>query len=205
MKSGKNSTKSEGVPYQKQNLYNPLIINLILGKMSTIVLKKAALSDLDALQQIGRQTFSETFSEHNSEENMAHYLQVGFSKEKLSAELSNPETEFYFATHEDQIIGYLKINTGEAQTELKGNNTLEIERIYVLAAFQGKKVGQLLYEKAMEIARQKKVDYVWLGVWEKNLKAIRFYQKNGFVVFDKHLFKLGDEVQTDLMMKIRIE
>jgi diamine N-acetyltransferase len=82
------------------------------------------------------------------------------------------------------------------------NNSLEIERIYVLQEFQGKKVGQMLFGKAVEIAKQKNADYIWLGVWEKNIKAIRFYEKNGFVPFGKHLFKLGDDEQTDIMMKL---
>jgi ribosomal protein S18 acetylase RimI-like enzyme len=102
---------------------------------------------------------------------------------------------------DEAVIGYLKINTGQAQTELQDSQALEIERIYVLKSFHGKKVGQLLYEKAMSVAAELGVNYVWLGVWEKNARAIRFYSKNGFEPFDKHIFKLGDDVQTDIMMK----
>jgi ribosomal protein S18 acetylase RimI-like enzyme len=72
----------------------------------------------------------------------------------------------------------------------------------VLQDFHGKKVGQLLYEKAIQIARNKKVPFVWLGVWEENHRAIQFYIKNGFVAFDQHIFKLGDDEQTDIMMKL---
>ncbi|MNE41268.1 Protease synthase and sporulation negative regulatory protein PAI 1 [compost metagenome] len=78
---------------------------------------------------------------------------------------------------------------------------MEIERIYVLRAFHGKKVGQILYEKALQIAEVLGLSFIWLGVWEKNLRAIQFYEKNGFVAFDKHIFKLGDDEQTDIMMK----
>ncbi|MEX1301581.1 MAG: GNAT family N-acetyltransferase, partial [Desulfotignum sp.] len=90
---------------------------------------------------------------------------------------------------------------GTSQTESKAENTLEIERIYVLKEFHGKTVGQQLYEKAMEIAKEKSVTYVWLGVWEKNSKAIRFYEKNGFKAFDTHIFRLGNDKQTDILMK----
>jgi ribosomal protein S18 acetylase RimI-like enzyme len=172
--------------------------------MDTIAIKGVTLTELDQLQQIGRQTFSETFSASNTEENMEKYLEEGFAKEKLTAELNNPHSAFYFAVLDEQVIGYLKLNLGSSQTELQDDNALEIERIYVLQAFHGKKVGQLLYEKAMEIGRQKKVDYVWLGVWEENQRAIRFYKKNGFVEFDKHIFRLGDEEQTDIMMKLQL-
>lgn len=169
-----------------------------------IQIKKIALSAIDQLQKIGKQTFYETFSEANSEENMKNYLEKGFSLEKLEAELTDENSAFYFATLNNEVIGYLKINFGSSQTELKDNKSLEIERIYVSKEFHGKKVGQLLYEKAIEIAKQKKCEYVWLGVWEENLRALHFYKKNGFVEFDKHIFKLGNEEQTDLMMKLKL-
>jgi ribosomal protein S18 acetylase RimI-like enzyme len=106
---------------------------------------------------------------------------------------------------EDTIIGYLKINTGLSQTEIVEGNALEIERIYVSKDFHGKKVGQALYNKAIAIAIEKNVDYVWLGVWENNLRAIGFYRKNGFEEFDKHIFRLGNEEQTDIMMKLDLK
>src|SRR5688572_3525197 len=173
--------------------------------MEQINIKKVSLQDIDQLQQISRQTFFETFSAGNTEENMKKYLEEGFSTEKLTAELNNPTSEFYFAELDNTVIGYVKLNFGESQTELKDDNALEIERIYVLKEFHGKKVGQLLYEKAMQIARQKNADYVWLGVWEENPRAIKFYQKNGFVAFDKHIFKLGNDEQTDIMMKLQLK
>jgi ribosomal protein S18 acetylase RimI-like enzyme len=172
--------------------------------MENIKIRRATLNDIEQLQIIGRQTFQETFSESNSEENMRNYLEEGFSKEKLTAELNNVNSEFYFATLDNKVIGYLKINFGASQTELKDSKSLEIERIYVTKEFHGKSVGQLLYDKAIQIAKQKDTEYVWLGVWEENPRAISFYKKNGFVEFDKHIFKLGDDEQTDIMMKLKL-
>jgi diamine N-acetyltransferase len=172
--------------------------------MDHIEIKRVTLNDIEQLQKVGRQTFSETFSAVNTEENMRKYLEEGFSWEKLTAELYDKSSEFYFATIDGHVIGYLKVNFGSSQTELKDDKALEIERIYVLKEFHGKKVGQVLYEKAMEVAKEKNVDYVWLGVWEENQRAINFYKKNGFVAFDKHIFKLGDDEQTDIMMKLRL-
>jgi ribosomal protein S18 acetylase RimI-like enzyme len=169
-----------------------------------IIIKKISLSEIEQLQEIGKQTFHETFSEVNSEENMKSYLEEKFSYQKLTAELTDENSEFYFATLDNEVIGYLKINFGVSQTELKDDQALEIERIYVSAAFHGKKIGQLLYDKAIEIAKEKNVDYVWLGVWENNFRALSFYRKNGFAEFDKHIFKLGNDVQTDLMMKLKL-
>lgn len=173
--------------------------------MENIDIKKATIKDIEQLQKIGRQTFFETFSAGNTEKNMKEYLEKGFSIEKLTAELSDENSEFYFAELGNNIIGYLKLNSGQSQTELKDSKALEIERIYVLKEFQGKKVGQLLYHKAMQIARQINADYLWLGVWEENPRAISFYKKNGFVEFDKHIFKLGDDEQTDIMMKLQLK
>ena len=173
--------------------------------MANIEITKVKLTEIDQLQKIGRQTFKETFSESNSEENMENYLEEGFSNEKLIKELNDKKSEFYFASLDNEIIGYLKINFGESQTELKDAKALEIERIYASKEFHGKSVGQLLYDKAIEIAKQKNSDYVWLGVWEENPRAISFYKKNGFVEFDKHIFKLGDDEQTDIMMKLKLD
>ncbi|UTN02943.1 GNAT family N-acetyltransferase [Flavobacterium bizetiae] len=172
--------------------------------METIEIKRITVQELDQLKEIGRKTFHETFSESNDDENMTKYLDEKFSSDKLTEELNNTDSEFYFATLENNVIGYLKVNFGESQTELKDDTALEIERIYVSKEFHGKKVGQLLYEKAIQIAKDKDVHYVWLGVWEENLRAINFYTKNGFVEFDKHIFKLGNDEQTDIMMRLKL-
>jgi diamine N-acetyltransferase len=170
--------------------------------MKNLTIKKVTLNDINQLQIIARQTFYETFIEVNTDENVNKYLNESFSETKLTAELKDRNSEFYFAAINDNIIGYLKVNFGPSQTELKDDKAMEIERIYVIREFHGKKAGQLLFDKAVEIAVQKNAEYIWLGVWEKNIRAITFYRKNGFVEFDKHTFKLGDERQTDLMMKI---
>jgi ribosomal protein S18 acetylase RimI-like enzyme len=73
-----------------------------------------------------------------------------------------------------------------------------------LNEYHGQQVGQLLYDKAIQIAHQLQVNYVWLGVWEENHRALKFYKKNGFIEFDKHIFKLGDDEQTDIMMKLQL-
>lgn len=169
--------------------------------MENIEIKRITIDDIEALQGISKQTFLETFSATNDEQNMSKYLEENFSTDKLIVELENTCSQFYLAYLNAQVIGYLKLNIGNAQKEFPDENALEIERIYILNAFQGKKIGQMLYAKAIEIAESLQVDYVWLGVWENNLKAIGFYEKNGFRPFDKHIFRLGIEEQTDILMK----
>lgn len=173
--------------------------------MTSIVLKKAVSADLQTLQQIGKETFYETFSKHNSEAEMQKYLAESFASEKILKELNTPESQFFIAWEDESPVGYLKVNSGKAQTELQDRTAIEIERIYVKSSHQGKKVGQLLFDKALEIARQQNKKYIWLGVWEENKKAVNFYTKNGFTEFDKHIFRLGNDEQTDLMMKKVLE
>ena len=172
--------------------------------MNPIEIKKITKEDIEQLQIIGRQTFLETFAAANTEENMQQYLEEGFTVDKLTAELTNPNSEFYFALFDNKVIGYLKINFKAPQTELKDHSALEIERIYVLKEFHGKKVGQILYETAFDIAIKAGASYLWLGVWEENPRAINFYKKNSFFEFDKHIFKLGNDEQTDIMMKLQL-
>jgi diamine N-acetyltransferase len=172
--------------------------------MERINIIEVTLRDIDQLQKIGRDTFSETFSAANTEENMRKYLEEEFAVEKLAAEVQNANSAFYFATIENEVIGYLKLNFGQSQTELKDEHAVEIERIYVMKKFHGRKAGQMLYEKAMQVARQKNANYLWLGVWEQNIRAMNFYKKNSFKEFDKHIFRLGADEQTDIMMKYEL-
>ena len=169
-----------------------------------ISIRKVGLQDVEVLQGIARDTFFEAFADSNSEEDMQHYLLVNFSLDKLSAELAQISSQFFIAFDGDAPVGYLKVNSGEAQTDLQEDHSLEIERIYVMGAYHGKKVGQLLYEQALEVAVSLGKSSVWLGVWEHNLKAIRFYEKNGFVPFSTHIFKMGNDEQTDIMMRKEI-
>lgn len=172
--------------------------------MENIVITKVGMDDLEKLQRIAKKTFFDTFAPYNTAENMEKYLNEKFSEDQMLSELKNEESEFYFAVYLGDVVGYLKVNTGSAQTEPQGDDALEIERIYVLKDYHGQKVGQVLYEKALDIAAAKNLSHVWLGVWEQNERAVQFYRKNGFTEFGKHVFRFGDEEQTDLMMKKNI-
>lgn len=159
------------------------------------------VSDVSILRGIARDTFIETFSEANKAEDMERYLTENFSEEQLARELSNPNSFFYVAEVNGHVVGYLKLNTARAQTEPQAADALEIERIYVLGSYHGGGVGQALYHHAMSVAEDRKASYVWLGVWEHNHRALRFYAKNGFIAFGTHIFQLGNDQQTDILMK----
>lgn len=172
--------------------------------MNTIEIRKATVSDLETIQKISIQTFTETFAAVNTPENIANYIKNSLNTEQLTAELNNLSSQFYIAYSNDEVVGYLKINFGDAQTESINENALEVQRIYVLQNFHGKNIGQLLLDEVKKIAQITNVDSVWLGVWEENHRALRFYTKNEFVVFDKHVFMMGNDEQTDLLMRFQI-
>ena len=158
--------------------------------------------DLEKLCEISYQTFYDSFAWGNTEANMKAYVNLAFSEETLLKEINDPGSAFYFALYDEISVGYLKINTGISQTDLKNENALEVARIYVRKNYQGKQIGKQMLDKAILIANEKMVDYIWLGVWEKNPDAIRFYEKNGFVKYGSHHFMVGNDRQTDIIMRL---
>lgn len=169
-----------------------------------LIIRQIDFSDIDDLTQIAVATFSETFAETNSPENMEKYLSTSFDKDKFIRELKDPESWFYFGIVDGEIAGYLKLNAGNSQTEIRDENGFEVERIYVLEKYYGKGVGASLFEFAIEMARERKCTYIWLGVFEENFRAQRFYKKYGFYEFDEHIFVLGDSKQRDVLMRVEI-
>jgi diamine N-acetyltransferase len=157
--------------------------------------------DLDVLQVISIETFNDTFKEQNSPKNMKAYLDKAFNTKQLQSELSNDSSAFYFIYSDDKLAGYLKININEAQSEKMTDESLEVERIYIRKDFQKEGLGKHLMNEAIKIASLRNKKIIWLGVWEKNLKAIEFYKKNGFVQTGVHSFHMGDEEQKDLIFK----
>ena len=170
-----------------------------------IEVSKVTEQEVKVLKQIGEKTFVDTYASHNTEKNMQSYLDSAFNIQQLISELKSNQCEYYFAKSGVEVVGYLKLNFGEAQTELQDDSSIEIERIYVVKDFQGRRIGNLLIDFTEMRGKEAGLKSIWLGVWEKNPNAIAFYQKMGFETFDKHDFKLGDELQTDLLMKKELD
>jgi ribosomal protein S18 acetylase RimI-like enzyme len=164
-------------------------------------IQKVNLIDADALLTFSEQTFFEFFAHLNDAANMKAYADAVFTPQKIEAELSNPDSEFYFAMLDNQLAGYLKLNFNNAQTEFNDASAMEIERIYVSGMHHGKSIGKKLLNFAADLAIEKKLSYIWLGVWEHNQNALGFYKHSGFELFGSHPFYLGDDEQTDLLMK----
>jgi ribosomal protein S18 acetylase RimI-like enzyme len=172
--------------------------------MNSKQIRKATTADVQAIIEISKQTFIETFGDVNTPANIEKYITANFNESQIETELNNPESLFYLATSGTQIIGYMKLNFGRVQSANHTPQSMEIQRIYVLKKFLGKKIGQVLMNEAIITGQQEGVDSIWLGVWQQNHQAIAFYTKNNFVEFDVHDFILGDETQTDLLMELRI-
>lgn len=173
-----------------------------MNKMAEkIILRKCMPDDLETPRVLSCKTYKETFAPLNSPKNMQMFLGEAYGLEKLRSELSETNSVFYFLYLNQELCGYLKLNESPSQTDINDVQSLELERIYVDAKFQGRGLGRVLMEHAIEIARERKKSYVWLGVWEKNDKAIAFYQKNGFYKIGTHLFIMGDEEQIDYIMR----
>lgn len=166
----------------------------------SINIKKCTLEDLQLLQKISYATFYETFKDQNSADNMNAYLERAFNLNQLETELTNSSSQFFFVYFNNEIAGYLKINTDDAQSEKMGDESLEIERIYIKRYYQKHGLGKHLLNRALEMAMETNKKIVWLGVWEKNENAIGFYKKLGFVQTGAHSFYMGDEEQIDLIM-----
>lgn len=167
-----------------------------------LIFKKLSPADLQELEEISKRTFKDAFGAHNNPDDLDIYLNTVMGEKNLRRELANPLSEFYFTKLEGKTVGYFKINLGDAQTEFRGEDGMELERLYVSSSFQNRKIGQKMLDTIVEMAIQRKMRYLWLGVWEKNTRAIDFYQRNHFTLSGTHPYMVGNDLQNDKIMKL---
>lgn len=173
--------------------------------MSTIQITPCLQEEVPILRQMAESTFVKAFGSQNTPENMAEYTAKAFSLTQIQQEFDEADSHFFFARAEGQAIAYLKLNFHQAQTDLKEAQGMEIERIYVVSTYQGQGIGARLFDFAWAMALQTKMTYAWLGVWDQNLRAIQFYERQGFKAFDTHVFYLGNDRQSDVLMRKDLE
>ena len=169
-----------------------------------VIIRVATEKDATLIADISRQTFYETFASQNTSENMEKFMNTQFAREKLMAELSDPENIFLLAYQDEQLAGYVKLSDSQNPEQLENSAALEIVRIYSTTSMIGKGIGKILMQTCLDIAQKRNKAFVWLGVWEKNQRAIDFYTKWGFEKFGEHDFILGNDIQTDWLMKKEI-
>ena len=162
---------------------------------------RCQIEDVETLLPLAAQTFSDAFAAMNTPETMDAYLAEAFTRDKFLDELSHPHSQFYFLRVDGDLAGYLKLNDTKAQSDLQDPQALEIERIYVHRDFQGQGLGRVLIEFALQKALEMGKTSAWLGVWQKNLSAIAFYQRMGFKIVGEHSFRMGEELQSDWVMR----
>ncbi|SEJ34627.1 spermine/spermidine N-acetyltransferase [Propionispira arboris] len=165
------------------------------------IIRQCTKDDAVVLQEISRQTYRDTFSTASTVADMEDYLQKAYDLVKLKKEILNKNTFFYFIITGRTVVGYLKLNIGAAQTDIKDDFSLEIERIYVRKEAHGQKFGAVLMNKAIEMAKVYQKQYIWLGVWENNQRAFNFYQKNRFYKIGEHEFVMGKASQVDWLLR----
>ncbi len=167
-------------------------------------IRPVQVNELEALRHLAQATFITAFAAQNTVEDMDEYVRKSFNSTYFKQLFHTPDAHFFFACLGPEIVGYLKLNTDAAQTEQELENAIEVERIYLQQQYQGQGLGQQLLDFSLAYGRQLGKTWIWLGVWEKNHGAIRFYERHGFATFSQHDFYLGKDLQIDLLMKRRL-
>ena len=158
-------------------------------------------SDIDQLIYLSKTTFAASFEAQNDPKDFKEYMRFAFSKEKLTSELNNPNSSFNFVYLGKDLVGYFKLNVNDAQSDIKSEDAVELERIYVLGSYQGKGFGSQILDRIKQLALKTGKSYLWLGVWEQNVRAIALYKRNGFKKFGTHPYLIGDDEQLDWLMR----
>jgi len=169
-----------------------------------IEIRPAAFTDMPVLRDLAIETQISTFGEANTHENMAEFIALNYNLPQLQKEWAEPGSIYTMAWEGDQAAGFYRLRLSEEVNHLLGKNSIELQRLYVTKAFQGKKVGALMMQHTIEYARNKGFEWLWLGVWERNIKAQHFYTKWGFARFSQHTFYMGQDAQTDWLLKLKL-
>ena len=176
-----------------------------------IHLERATTADLKPLFAFAEMTFRDSYERLNEPVFFEKYMAEQFNEPFFLQQLNAPDSQFWLAKKEaDELVGYFKLNFGKPhdafiETKITEGRMVELERIYVRPDLKGQRIGPFLIERIIEKCIEWKADYIWLGVWEENPAAIKFYEKHGFEFFGKHLFHLGDLTQADWLMRFKIE
>lgn len=168
-----------------------------------MIIRVADNNDIDELAALAYKTFWDAFHDHpkNAPEDLAIYMKKAFSREQIASEISDKGNIFFLAEKASELAGYAKLALGASEAGITALRPAELSRLYSHQKFLGHGVGQMLLEACIAHARQAGCDVMWLGVWEFNPRAQRFYQKNGFRIVGSHIFQLGSDPQTDLLMQ----
>jgi diamine N-acetyltransferase len=172
--------------------------------VTNISIRQAQPADVDTIVSLGQKTFVETYGDTNSKEMVAVYVDKMFNHERIEKEVNTFGERFFIAYVGSLPVGFTKLSENKKPRGLNGKKKIEIERIYVLKEYQGFKIGTELIAKVLDVAKDEMYKIVWLSVWQKNNKAVQFYQRAGFVIYDTDTFQFGEELHDDFLMKKEI-
>lgn len=165
-----------------------------------IQIRESSIEDAGLLAELGARTFRDAFGADNNPEDLNSYLAEAFSKNKMLEELNEPTSQFFIAFEASEPVGYTKLRAIKSPDCIPDPNPIELERIYVDQRCIGKGVGAALMKRSIEEGRDAGFKTIWLGVWKKNEKAVRFYEKWGYKIVGEHEFIVGKDVQYDHIM-----
>jgi diamine N-acetyltransferase len=168
-----------------------------------IIIRSSIPADAKPLTELAYTTFWDAFAHHpkNAPDDLNHYMRQAFSLEQITEELADEKSVFLIAEIDGKAAGYAKLVIGSIEDGIIAERPVELNRLYSHQEYLGKGVGQNLMDACFERAQKHGHDVMWLGVWEYNPRAQRFYEKNGFHVVGRHTFQLGSDPQTDLLMQ----
>jgi len=169
-----------------------------------IAIRTADEKDFKLLASLGRRAFQEAFGEHNDPADMQAYLDLAFHPDTIAKQLADTSVSYLIALYHEEPVGYAKLKRNSVPPEWAGEKCIQLERIYALNAFIGKKIGKALMEECLKISKQQGFVLIWLSVWQENKVAIDFYKKWGFTVFGYKKFVIGKEVNDDFVMALKV-
>jgi len=169
--------------------------------MNEIVIKEATIAEAALIADLSRQTFYEAFAADNTKENMDQFMNEPFNRQKLIEEVGAEGNTFLLAYQDNEAVGYVRMREATDPMLTENGPAIEIARIYAVQKSIGRGVGKALMQQCISLAKERDARVIWLGVWEKNQRAIAFYTKYGFEKFGEHVFMVGNDAQTDWLMK----
>jgi len=165
-----------------------------------VQIRHAGPADAELLASLGAKTFEDTFAADNSPADIAAHLSTYFTPAAIADELRDPSNRYLIASISDSAAGYAKLRWGVSDETVQADRPVELSRIYVAADWSGRGVGAAIIQRCIDETQASDADVLWLGVWERNEGAIKFYEKWGFTKVGEHVFVLGADPQTDWLM-----
>ncbi len=171
-----------------------------------VEIRRGTLDDAETLAPLAIKIFNDAFADNplNKPEDMRTYIAEAFSLEQTGRELTDDNLIFFIAEIGGEMVGYAKLQENSSEESVSDDNPIELARLYVLKDYHGRRIAEKLMNECFNLAKRKNYQTMWLGVWEHNFRAQKFYKKIGFEKVGSHIFQLGSDPQTDWVMEKKL-